>query len=68
MSMDTLRCEFSEQSAALRRQADRLSLELRRIDRRESKLHREEHALLSVQIIALHEAARQLLLATNGTS
>ena len=66
MNMDTLRCEFSEQSAALRRKADRLNLVLRQIDRSESTHHREEHALLSLQIIALHEAARQLLIATTG--
>ena len=67
MTMDKLRSEYTAQSAALRLKADRLNLVLRQIDRCESKHHREKHALLSIQIIALHEAARQLLIATTGT-
>ena len=66
MPTDTMRLEYAAQSAALRRKADRLNLVLRRIDRRESQHNREKHALLSIQIIALHETARKLLLPTTG--
>jgi hypothetical protein len=54
------------QSAALRRKADRLHVLRDRIDRNASNHASEKHALLSIQIVTLHETARQLLLPMAG--